>query len=163
MKDKCEYTKRHTKQAQLRQEADLKNARIKTEITEYCPLGRMSEVAEVMNIQPKEGIAEATPLGTIVFKKSNVPNLDKLQHWYDLNKEAEELNKIEASLGWFACSENTTVGNKLYMLKGKELDKKDLLEPDEKVFLNQLEKFWNQNPTAHSGVVKPDGSIEPID
>lgn len=159
---KCDYTKRHAEQARLRQEADHKRAQIRTEIGEYCPLGRMSDVAEVMGIQPKRGIAKTTPLGTIVFRKDNVPNPNTLQNWQNLNKEAEEINQREVSLSWFACDVNTTVGNKLYMLRGKQLDKQGLLEPDEKAFLQQLERFWSQHPTAPSGVVKPDGTIEPI-
>lgn len=159
---RCEYTKRHAMQASLRQEADRKTGQIRTEVADYCPLGRMSDVAEVMGIQPKRGIARATPIGMLVFKKDNAPSPDTLQHWYDLDKEATEIRKEEASLGWFACDVNTTIGNKVYMERGKELEKKGLLEPDEKAFLNQLEKFWNQNPAARSGVVKPDSTIEPI-
>jgi len=161
--EKCEYTKRHALQARLSQEANQKSSQIRAEIANYCPLGRMSDVAEVMGIKPKRGVAKTTPLGTVVFRKDNVPTLDTVQHWYNLKKETEEIRKEEAGLGWFACAVNTTIGNKLYMLRGKELDKKDLLEPDEKAFLDQLEKFWEQYPTARSGVVNPDGSIKPID
>ena len=161
--EKCEYIKRHAEQSRLRQEADQKSSQIRTEIGNYCPLGRMSDVAEVMGIQPKRGVAKSTPLGTIVFRKDNAPSLDTLQHWYDLDKKATEIRQEEAKLGWFACNVNTTIGNKLYMERGKELDKKDLLEPDEKAFLNQLGKFWSEHPTARSGVVNPDGSIKPID
>lgn len=160
---KCDYTKRHAEQARLRQEANSKRGQIRTEIGEYCPLGRMSDVAEVMGIQPKRGIAKSTPLGTIVFRKDNVPNPNTLQNWQNLNKEAEEISQRESSLGWFACNVNTTIGNKLYMLRGKELDKQDLLEPDEKAFLQQLEKFWAEQPNACSGLVQSDGTIKPLD
>lgn len=161
--EKCEYTKRHALQARLRQEADQKSSQIRAEIADYCPLGRMSDVAEVMGIQPRRGIARATPIGTLVFRKDNAPSPDTLQHWYDLNKEATEIRQEEARLGWFACNVNTTIGNKLYMLRGKALDEQGLLEPDEKAFLSQLGKFWEQHPTARSGVVNPDGSIKPIE
>lgn len=160
--ERCEYTKRHAMQAKLRQEADQKAAQIRIEISNYCPLGRMSELAEVMGIQPKRGVTRATPVGTIVFRKDNVPSPDTLQHWFDLDKEVQELRKEEAQLGWFACKINTTIGNQRYMERGRELDRMGLLEPDEKAFLQQLERFWSQHPTARSGVVKPDGTIEPI-
>jgi len=160
--EKCEYTKRRALQARLREDADQKSSQVRWDIDGYCPLGIMSDVAEVMGIQPKRGVAKATPLGTIVFKKDNTPTPDTIQHWWNLNKEVEEIRKEEAGLNWFACDVNTTIGNKFYMERGKELGKKDLLEPDEKAFLSQLEKFWEQHPTARSGVVNPDGSIKPI-
>lgn len=150
-------------QAALRQEADKRAGQIRNEIGNYCPLGRMSDVAEVLGIQPKQGVARATPIGTIVFRKEMTPSPDQLQRWYDLDKEVTSTREEEAKLGWFACSVNTTIGNKFYMERGKELDKRGLLEPDEKTFLSQLEKFWEKYPTARSGVVNPDGSVKPID
>lgn len=163
MTERCEYTKRHALQARLREEANQKRGQIRNEVKNYCPLGIMSDVAEVMGIQPKRGVAKSTPIGTIVFRKDNVPTLETLQHWYNLNKEVDEIQQEETKLGWFACDVNTTIGNKFYMQRGKELDSKNLLEPDEKTFLSQLENFWSQHPDARSGVVKPDGSIKPID
>lgn len=161
--EECEYTKRHALQAALRVEADKRAEQLRREIANYCPLGRMSDVAEVMGIQPRRGIARATPIGTIVFRKDNAPSPDELQHWHNLDTEVTETRKAEAGLGWFACDVNTTIGNKFYMERGKELDNKSLLEPDEKAFLNQLEKFWKEHPTARSGVVNPDGSIKPFE
>lgn len=148
-------------QANLRQEADQKAGQIRVEIGEYCPLGKMSDLALVMGIKPKRGVTRATPLGTIIFRTDNVPPLDTVQRWFDMDKEVKEMRKREAELGWFVCDVGTTIGNRHYMERGEELDRMGLLEPEEKAFLQQLQKFWGQHPSAKSGVVKEDGSIEP--
>ena len=140
---------------------------IYSEIRSYKPMGRMSEMAEVMGLEPKRGEAIVTPLGTYVFAKARVPSKDVVKRWETSSQEAKNLRTKEADYASVNLQgkPNTWTGNFRVVEHGRKLRAEGLLSKEEERKLKRLEAFWKQHPemdkTRGGGFWRENLKIEP--
>lgn len=154
--------KREQLRANLETEASNLTHQISAEIGSYAPIGKMSELGEVLGVQPpKKGETVSTPFGTYIFAKSRMPDPDTVKRWRQQYDKAHELRKQAAEYGFMVVGPHLTTGNILALEHGKRLAEQGLLSNRELAYVKQLEDFWRKYPTAKYGVVQPDGTISP--
>lgn len=132
------------------------------EVMSYRPIGRQSDVAVAIGLKPKRGVAISTPAGDYVFAKARIPSKETVKKWFTISEEVNKLRDKAIRCDFFICGPNTTIGNIRVLEHGKELASESLLSKDELDFVRRLEDFWTKYPEADSGVVRPDGTIEPL-
>lgn len=139
--------KRMEIQKHLQQQADEIDQVISKEIGSYKPLGRLSELAQAIHIEPKKGINMNTPFGEMVFAKSRYPSTEIIALWEKQHAQAEEL-RDEALKYSFSIEPHPhiTTGNYKVVEQGEWLQKQGLLTPKEEEAFNKLKQFWEQHP-----------------
>ena len=146
---------------ELRHQADIIKQELSKEIHSYQPIGKMSEIGEVLGIKPTRGQLVSTPFGSYVFAKARLPDAETIRRWHERYGEARELETHAGSEYQFmVVGPGLTTGNIRTLEQGRRLKAQGLLSPRELKYVDALEEFWAKYPDADYGVVQPDGSIK---
>jgi len=138
---------------ELQQEAGKK-------IRDLKPVGKQSEMGEVFKAAPPKGKVFVNILGTnYAFPENKQPTKEQIDDIEATFKKGEDYLKKTFDYNFSIIEPNRTIGNKKVLEKGLSLKDKGLLEKDEIEFVNKLEKYWNENPNADSGIVDENGNI----
>jgi hypothetical protein len=156
-------SERHKRIKTLQEESDRLSSQILSDIRSYKPIGRASELGEILGVKPKKGVAISTPMGTMVFAKQRAPPSSVVESWYKKYQKSEKIQEEIPTYSFGVIGHGATIGNISVLKKGERLKKMGLLDKDEQKFLSELRKFWQKHPSANTGVVGAGGKIEPFD
>jgi len=138
--------------------------RISKEVSALKPMGTMSDLGLVMGGRPKCGEMVTIPgLGfTVVFAKARVPSKRQISEWENMATKSQGY-RAQAALfsAGIIVEENRTIGNKHAMKMAQGLRSQGFTSKEEDAYIEKLETFWKENPTADSGIVEA-GKIRPL-
>jgi len=144
-------TMRENKRFGLLNQADEIDKIIWQEIKLFKPKGRVSDIADVLRIEPPENQEFVeTPFGKIGFLKKRCPNIEDVKRWDVGHRRAESLRKkaLDYLLWLPERKEGMTSGSFNVVINAEKMLDEGLLTEDEKQVLVELKKAWDAHPEA---------------